>query len=83
MKGWFSSHHTNITIKTFERVNCFFNIICNITITGPEGDKTFKVAGTANNKIARLSEENIDLLLQKTYADFLKNLDLELERAGI
>ncbi len=62
--------------------NCFFKIGSVIMIKGPGVEKTLTVIGNGNNKIARLSEENIDLLMSKTYEDFLKNLDMELQMAG-
>lgn len=62
--------------------NCYFKIGSVITIKGPGVEKTLTVIGTGLNRIGRLSEENLDLLMSKTYVDFLNNLDVELHAAG-
>ena len=75
----FSGHN----IKGFWYVGkCVYTIRCAIRFTGPDGVKALTVSGSGENRIARLSEENMDVLLSRAYDDFLKNLGQELARIG-
>ena len=62
---------------------CVYTIRCAVKIVDAKGERSFFVAGNGTNCIARLSDENMCLLLKQTYSDFLKNLELELDKAGL
>jgi hypothetical protein len=61
---------------------CLYQIRCAVKITDPAGDKSFIAAGTATNGIVRLSNENMNVLIDRAYVDFLKSLETELQKAG-
>lgn len=61
---------------------CLFKISCEVSSTGPDGSKSFTAEGYGENLIGSLSDENMDQLLNQTYADFLTNLEKELIKAG-
>jgi len=56
---------------------------CSITVTKGGRTQTFEVAGHGKNLCQVNRDENAQLALTRTYADFLDNLDRELEKAGL
>lgn len=63
-------------------LECRYAIRCMLTLRGTDGERNLTVLGVGKNNIARISEENMDLIVTRAYEDFLNNLKGALEEQG-